>query len=195
MTTTLYKGAGPGTHWHNTDPASCGGFKAPGGSLGANAASHSTVVTHIAVRNSLGQWTLSAQSPLLSFSMSFAIAREYALSGPGGLASKTQPGVVYEIDLSAVQGWTPSVVNPVAHLCSFNGTGAHAHQHDGCSTLIYQIAKGMSSYTAAPRSGGSSLAPIVSQDLIALVNAIRDAEVLIADQVPAAAIVRRYMVW
>ena len=119
----LYKGAGPGTHWHINDPR-LGGFI-----TGAMPATPNAVVRHIT--------NYSFPSAYLSFSTSFAIARSYALTGPGGLATTTSPGFVYEIDLSAITA-APALVDPV-HSVSSNGM--FAHNHNGAGALIAEVSQ------------------------------------------------------
>ena len=172
----LYKGAGPGTHWHINDPR-LGGFI-----TGAMPATPNAVVRHIT--------NYSFPSAYLSFSTSFAIARSYALTGPGGLATTTSPGFVYEIDLSAITA-APALVDPV-HSVSSNGM--FAHNHNGAGALIAEVALGATAFAQAHQCGGGMLTPAVSGHLRALIFAIRDAEVLIGGNVLAGAVVNRHSV-
>lgn len=178
---TLYKGAGPGTWWHVNDPRTT-----PAGFWGgaANAGTVNATVRHITA--------YSWPSPYLSFTTSFAIARSYALSGPKGVASRSNPGFVYEIDLSTLS-FPPTLIDPVQHIVGSNG--GWAHRHEGAPTLIEEIAKGAQSYSLSHRSGGPQRAPAVQTDLIALVFAIRDAEILVAGGLSSAAIYLRHDVY
>jgi hypothetical protein len=175
----LFKGAGPGTHWHSNDPQL-------GGYTSANLpASLNRLLAHVV--------SYSFPSPYISFTTSFAIAREYALSGPGGLASADRPGFVYEVDLSAL-AVPPTVVDPVAEIAD----PVHrrlAHDHNGAGALIAQIASRSTALTAAPQNGGNSRLPNVSNELLALIFAIRDAEVLVHGGLLAGAVVNRHSVF
>jgi hypothetical protein len=171
---TLYKGAGPGTHWHSND-ARLSGFT----SAASSVANRNAVVRHIVA--------YSHPSPLVSLTSSFAVAREYALSGPAGLATKGAPGFVYEIDLSVVS--ESSLLDPLFMVVK---GGALSHMHSGAQSLILAVAQNLP-FAPCHHAGGKSLPPAVPQELRALVYALRDAEVL-APVVPSACVVNRHNV-
>lgn len=173
---TLYKGAGPGTHWHLND-ARLSGFTSAANSV----ANRNAVVRHIVA--------YSHPSPLVSLSSSFAVAREYALSGPAGLATKAAPGFVYEIDLSVVPRASAAVLDPLLMVVR----SALSHMHSGAQSLILAVAQNLP-FAPCHHSGGKSLPPTVPQELRALVYALRDAEVL-APVVPSACVVNRHNVY
>ena len=180
---TLYKGAGPGTHWHIRDPRSVG-FTPQGAFL----SSANAMLNHISA--------FSNQSPYLSFSTSFAIAREYALNGPGGFATAVQPGYVYEVDLSTLSSRI-TLFDPVNYISS-NSNGLLPHEHNGGYELIAevaQVAPVVINYTRPRAVGGGVCHPNISISLKALVNAIRDAEILVHGNVPHGAVVRRHDVF
>lgn len=182
-TPTLYKGAGPGSHWHVNQPSSRSGF-----SIGLAPGGPNAILRHIT--------RYSAPSPYLSFTTSFAIARHYALSGPAGVASATAPGFVYEVDLSALSV-APKLVDPVAEIAAL-GNGFFSHKHDGSPNLILEVATGklaLGQISQAHQTGGLFLTPSVSQELNALIFAIRDAEVLVAGNVLAGAVVNVHPVF
>ena len=175
----LYKGAGPGTHWHIHDPRTVGGF-----TIGAMPATQNGLRRHIT--------NYSFPSAYLSFSTSFAIARAYALGGPAGVASAASPGYVYEVDLSAITA-PPALIDPVSAIAS-GASGTLSHHHDGAGSLIVEIANG-GSLSHCHQCGGGMLTPAVSQHLKALIFAIRDAEVLLGSNVLAGAVVNRHSVY
>lgn len=174
---TLFKGAGVGTHWHKNDPRTCGGFFcAPG-----RAHSVSAIVAHIN--------GLSHPSPYLSFSRSYAVPHAYAMTGTS-LASAAQPAWIYEIDPTPL-----NLLDPVEEI----GKAKLAWHHDGGPTLILGIAdptgQGQHLKAHPPRPAGTlGRPPQVNDELIALVNAIRDAEVLVHGAVPPACIVKVHQV-
>lgn len=183
---TLYKGAGPGTHWWTTDARTAGGFFCPPG----RPPSASAVASHITVG--------SHPSPYLSFTTSFAIALEYALSGPGGAATSTTPGYVYVLDTTL----SPlTLVDPVHEIAmGHQVAGRWSTEHDGGPDLVLGIAApGLhpSALTGAPRRRGGSLSrpPSVTTELNALIFSLRDAEVLISGTVPPSCLVGRDPVW
>jgi hypothetical protein len=175
---TFFKGAGPGTHWHVND-ARLSGFLASPRPTSVNA-----IVTHVGA--------YSHPSAFLSVTSSFAVARSYALLGPGGPASTSSPGYVYEIDFAAVT--TPvSLFDPVHSIASgFSSTGAHLH--DGNQDLLTEVASGLP-LSIAPQLGGTKTIPAVSKELRALIFSSRDAEILVHGGLPAGAVVYRHDVW
>jgi hypothetical protein len=172
---TLFKGAAPGTHWHQSD-ARISGFSAS-----TRVHTKNAVVTHIG--------GYSYPSPYLSVSTSFAVARRYALIGPQGAATVDTPGYVYEIDLEATTSHV-SLIDPVREI-ALGHTGVVSYEHDGDVDLIRQIAQGQDP-SAAYQLGGSSRVPAVSADLRSLIFAVRDAELLIHGSLPNGAVIRRH---
>jgi hypothetical protein len=175
----LYKGAGPGTHWWSTD-ARLTGF-----SVGAvSVPSPGAILTHIS--------NYSFPSPYVSMSTSFAVAMQYAMSGPAGAASSTLPGYVYEIDTTQAHC---NLVDPVEEISKT----WLCHEHDGAPDLILAVADPVthsSVLSTPPRrlgTGGSLFPPNISQNLYVLVYAIRDGEVL-ACSVPKNCVVNRHNV-
>jgi hypothetical protein len=185
----LYKGAGPGSHWWTTDPRTAGGFV----SVPMALSSAASAVRHITA--------FSHPSPYLSFSASFAVARQYALDGPRGSASAGQPGYVWEVD-TAIGG--VSVTDPLALIASAVGLAAGLPRlpthHDGEQDLILGVAAPTmhpAALTSVPHRPGVMAAPAgptVTPDFSALVFALRDAEVLV-DRVPPACVVHRHDVY
>ncbi len=177
---TLFKGASLGTHWHVNDARTTGFTSAAHRPHSPNA-----VITHISA--------YSYPSPYISLTTSFAVARQYALSGPGGIASPQNPGYVYEIDLSASTA-ALRIFNPLEEISTSIGL---AHEHNGDQSLILGVASSTHKSvltTPVHQVGGQMALPNVSHDLKALVNALRDAEILI-DTVPASRIVMRHNVF
>jgi hypothetical protein len=176
---TLFKGAGPGTHWHINDPKTHGFTSAAHRPHTKNA-----VISHITA--------YSFPSPYVSFTTSFAVARQYALSGPKGVASRRSPGYVYEIDLSACTV-APIIFNPIEEISKAN----LAHAHNGDQSLILGVASQAHSRilrVTVPHSGGLMALPNISSYMKALVNALRDAEILV-NTVPGTCVVMRHNVF
>ena len=173
----LFKGAGVGTHWHTNDPRTNGGFFcAPGRPPSAVA-----VVTHIG--------GISHPSPYLSFSTSYAVAYAYAMMGPT-VATAANQGRIYEIDPSALP-----LVHPVEAIARLT----NSWHHDGDQTLVLGVADptglGHHLTTHPQRPPGSLARPAsVSDELVALVNSVRDAEVLVQGPVAPNCIVNTHLV-
>jgi len=176
----LYKGAAPGTHWHANDARLTGFFVPPMGKHTFNA-----IITHITNYS-------TPPSPYMSFSMSFAVAKDYALLGLSGPASTTQPGYVYEIDLSQIDP-IPTWYNPIEEISKAPGP---SHKHNGNSNLLNGIIGLNVSVltTQVPTIGGRPQLPVVNPELQALVYALRDSEVLLTS-VNRACITRRVDVY
>lgn len=176
----LFKGAGPGTHWHANDPRTSGFTSAATRPVTTNA-----VVGHIV--------HYSHPSPLISFTFSFAVARNYALSGTSEPATETSPGYVWEIDLGAVSE-QPAAFDTISEIAKAN----HAHRHNGDLLLIEGVAapgsNGTFLTTPVPLAGGRTTIPTVREELQALVFAVRDSEVLL-DKVFAGCVVQRHDVY
>ncbi len=160
----FYKGAGPGTHWHLND-ARLSGFTAAATSI----ANRNTVIRHIAA--------YSHPSPLISVSSSFAVARQYALTGPAGIASGAAPGYVYEIDLTVAK---QKVIDPLFVIVK----SSLSHIHTGDQGLIVALSQALA-LVPCLHPGGRMLTPSVPPELRALVSALRDGEVL-APVIPSA---------
>ena len=176
---TLYKGAGPGTYWHTHDASDKmgQGFLPPR----SQAAGINVILDHIA----LG----SNQSSCTSFSTSYAVALSYAMSGPGGVASSTNPGYVYVVDLNQLPaGQKVTFLDPVFEIAQ-HATGGLAHRHNGEQGLLVEIVESLPLTKPRKRHGGTTNAT-VSQELNALAWAIRDAEVLLHGQLIPAAVSR-----
>jgi hypothetical protein len=177
----LYKGAAPGTHWAAHD-ARAGTGLTPSGSA---AATLNVMEAHIA-------GAASHNSPYVSYSLSYAVARFYALNGLNGPATRANPGYVYEVDLSQVSPSIP-VTDPVETVSSAN-VGQFSHQHNGAPAMITQF---LTRTALAPsmQVSGSFATPNLPMSLECLLFSIRDAEVLIAGTVPPKAILRRIAVY
>jgi len=181
----FYKGAGIGTHWHLND-ARTGGFKAV-----------PTVGVHSvnAVRNHIANY--SYPSPYLSVSTSFAVAREYALHGGGVPPTPANPGHVYEVNLANLP--TLTVYSPLEILTGgCLGRGVVPHQHTGDWDLLLCLAGstahggvlGISVYHPT-----SHVPPTYAPDVKPLATALRDAEMLVFDEIPAICVTNRFDVY
>lgn len=176
----LFKGAGPGTHWHVNDPRSTG-FTTSSGAFPDN---RDSAIRHIL--------SYSYPSPYISFSHSYAIALTYALTGPSGIATPVNPGYVYEVDTSLA---SVMIIDPVAKVAR----KFHSHEHDGEQDLIFGILDRSSfpgAITSPPHRRPTSppKPPFVPNSLEAIIFACRDAEVFVSSM-PAACVVNRYPVF
>ena len=165
-----YKGSAPGTHyWEEAhDPRRYGFRPRQGSGLGTDA-----IVRHIT--------QYSAVSPYVSLTTSFAIARSYALSG----RDEAEQGKVWLVDLDEPS----NVTHPMPVMLAALGG---RRLHDGDQHLIRQLLVG---YRAPPTTFEGVLDPTgdrvkiavnseVTEELRAIVFALRDAEVLVQHVLP-----------
>jgi hypothetical protein len=153
----LYRGAGPGSYWHVHDPFHLGFTPYAAGQT----PSTGRLIQHIA--------RASVTSPYISFTRSYGIARAYAVVGPGGYATTSIPGYVYEVDISDDKACR--VVDPAS---------MQTHLQKYC--------------LFPPGSQGTPRTPHLSEELEGLVRALRDSEVLVQGNVPASLLRNRYEV-
>jgi hypothetical protein len=190
----LYKGAGPGTHWWATDAQTAGGFV-----VGQSPRNLNAIIRHIV--------NYSWPSPYSSFSASFAAAAAYALTGPRGRATAEQPGFVYEVDVALAVQLGVQFLDPAREVLTHNpgigSPGTVPTFHNGGQDLVLGIADPVlhrRALLAQPRQAGpagrarSIGPPIVHDELRAVIFALRDAEILAVNAIPAACITARYPV-
>ena len=105
----LYRGAAPGTYWHMHD-ARLSGFTAIRAGIPS---SSNLVIAHIASGRTNG--------PFISLTWSPGIARDYAIVGPGGIATPANPGHIYVIDIPEPLPSHLSFFDPVREI-AINGS-------------------------------------------------------------------------
>lgn len=186
---TLFKGAGPGTHWHVNDARQTGfEWRAE------LAATRHTVIAHIARAE-------SARSPYGSFSSSFEIALYYARNGgTGGRVTPENPGVIYEVKVSGLE-----LLHPIRQISAAPDLPVGEEErlplpihHDGHYDLILGVASpthhGHCLRTSSSRTRGSAGTYRVEDDLRATVFALRDAEVLVRGRIEPRCVSAVYLV-
>lgn len=186
---TLFKGAGPGSYWHENDARQTG-FVWPD----KLKASRHTVIAHIAQIQ-------SPLSPYGSFSSSFEIALHYARSGgAGGRVSASTPGVIYEVDVEGLE-----LLHPVRHISAAPDLASGEKErlplpihHNGHYELILGVASPTYHGHCLRTSPGNPRCPNgeyqVEADLTATVFALRDAEVLVRGRVEPRCVTAVYLV-
>lgn len=183
----FYRGAGPGSYWHTND-GRLKGFSPhnPGGNPSSDC-----IINHIARG--------STNSPYISLTRSYAVARSYALAGPAGYASVSTPGYVYEIEVSDDK--KAKVLDPVVEIAQDlpKPWTSPCYQHDGKQSFLLGIIDPVNNLhhvqehiLTPPGTFGTPRAATLSSELEALVRALRDAEVLVMGNVPTALFRSRY---
>ena len=161
----------------------------------AAAASELAMVRHIA-RGSI-------RSPFISLTRSYAIAADYALNASKGVPSPTRPAYVYEIEAPDVLPPTVAVYDPVRTISAkYNDPlSLHTYLHDGGPDLLLGVVDpdGHGAVRLAPCAQppgfGAAGPPLVTEPLIAMVNALRDAEALAVGAIPPAWVTHRHNVY
>jgi hypothetical protein len=190
----FYRGAGVGTYWHEND-ARLNGFtsKKPG-------AIHSIdrLMKHVA--------RADVNSPYISLTRSYGVAYWYAaLFGHAQLtATETNPGYVYEIELSHPLPAGLHLLDPVKEVTKAapGPLDSISYQHDGLPDFLLGVInhREMGHFLTTPclqppPGGGTPRRPNLTIQLETLVRALRDAEILAVGNIPAAYIRSRHNVW
>jgi hypothetical protein len=185
-----YRGAGPGSYW-DTHDATRVGFRAQAPHL---AASMDRLMNHIA------QTTVI--SPFISLTRSYAIAHGYAIVGTSGIATQTQPGYVYEIELTYPLPLGLVLLDPIKELAAAlpGPLDRVSYQHDGGASALLGVVlpQQFSHLLTTPylQAGGLSGAPVrVTQELVTMVRALRDAEILAVGTIPVTCVIARTPVY
>jgi len=180
----FYRGAGPGSFWQVND-AQLKGFSphSPGATPSTLRLMH-----HIA--------RASTQSPYISLSRSFGVARAYGIVGPFGFASSASPGYVYELE---IEKGVCTLLDPVVEIVKDlpDPFDNFSYQHDGEQEFLKGIVDGqVAGYMSVfpPGSGATPRQPTLNDHLEALVRALRDAEILALGNIPASVVRNRYVI-
>jgi hypothetical protein len=186
----FYRGAGVNTYWHEHDARERGFVaKAPG-----QQHSLDRLKQHIARGN--------FNSPYISLSRSYGIARDYAKFLGRAEPSAAAPAYVYEIELSQPLPSGLALFDPVRAKAEQFGDplAAAAYHHDGDSKFLLGVADPTSGREflelpvrhPPPADGGARRSPNLSIELEAMVRALRDAEILARGVIPTNCIRARY---
>jgi hypothetical protein len=187
----FYRGAGVGTHWHEND-ARLNGFtsKKPG-------AIHSIdrLMKHIA--------RADVNSPYTSLTRSYGVAYVYAVHFGRAQPTETNPGYVYEIELSDPLPPGLHLLDPVKEVAKAapEPLDLISYQHDGLPDFLLGVMNPMemgqflTTPSLQPPPGGIPRPPNLAIELETLVLALRDAEILAVGNIPAVYIQNRHNVW
>ena len=186
----FFRGAGPGSYWDLND----------GRQIGFRAQAPQLTATMDRLMNHIAHTTVT--SPFVSLSRSYAIAHGYAMAGPSGIAVQDQPGYVYEIEIADPMPLGLALLDPIRELAAVlpGPLDRVSYQHDGgASVLLGMVLPKEFQHmliSAYPQPGGTSGAPVrVTQELVTLVRALRDAEILAVGNIPASCVLARTPVY
>ena len=124
--------------------------------------------------------------------------------GLSTLASSSNPGYVYEIELFHPLPSGLQLIDPVVEITQAlpSPTFSITYQHDGLPNFLLGVVnpKRMRRFLTAPYlqpppGGGTVRPPNLTIELEALVRALRDAELIVAGNIPAARVTNRYDVY
>lgn len=194
---TFYKGAGIGTHWHIQDSRQ----------VGFTARSPETASTTAALIDHISVGTIN--SPYVSLTRSYAVAWDYAMRGGTDIPTSTNPGYVYEIEIDIPLPSGIELLDPIKEVGSklpipndadFEG-GYPFYQHNGLPTFLLGVVSpgDMSHFQVGrlpqPPGPGVPCLPNLTPQLETLVNALRDAEILLHGHVPPSCVKNRFEAW
>ena len=184
-----YRGAGVGTWWHGND-ARLSGFSA-----------HQVAQPHTIARvmHHVGRMTVT--SPYISLTRSYAVAEAYALNFGKKPATRALPAYVYELEITDADGVT--LIDP---LCAVAGSvdplASPSYHHDGDPQFLLGVvsptvmAWALRQQVKSPGYGGhTARSPNLTIELEAMCRALRDAEVLALQAVPAGCLRGRHDVY
>lgn len=173
---TFYKGAGIGTYWHIRDSRRVG-FTAR---YPAANSETEDLIDHIA--------TSTANSPYISLTRSYAVAWHYAVFNGKQKPEQGKPAYIYEIEIDDSLPHGLNLLNPVKEV-------VHTLPQllQGVVDLEYMenLLRGQTPQFSNPNRRFS---PNVERQLIALVFAERDAEVLVQGYIPPFCVKHRFEV-
>jgi hypothetical protein len=186
----FFRGAGVGTYWHQRDPR-INGFTAQAPQLDA---SPERLMGHIVYG--------TVNSPFVSLTRSFAVARSYALFGETP-ATAENPGVVWEIEIPDPPPPQLELVDPVCAVARHlpPPLAQFSYQHDGPPTVLLGLVDAKQKHLlfepchAVPAGNNQQRPPTLTVHLNALVYALRDAEILATGCIPAACVRFRHLVY
>ena len=147
----------------------------------------------------------STHSPYVSLTRSFGIAWDYAVycGRRRPVATAADPGFVYEVDLADPLPAGMQLLDPmqVVTAAFANPLAVPSYQHNGASRFVLGVVDPLRMRHVLavlsrqpPPGGGVPHPPNLTDELTALLRALRDAEILAVGNVPAAHVTNRFVV-
>ena len=179
----VYRGAGIGSYWHVHNPAV----------RGFTARAPHTSATSERLMHHISRGT--GNSPFISLTRSYAVARHYAVLSSARTATPTDPAYVYEIEIQFPLPAGLQLLDPVKEVALALPELASVgppYQHDGMPNFLLGVAdpENMKRFLEQhapqpPSNGGTPRPPNLSMELETLVRVLRDAEILALGIIPA----------
>jgi hypothetical protein len=193
---TFYKGAGVGTHWHVNDSRQIG-FTARSPQTTPTT---DTLIEHIA--------TSTANSPYISLTRSYAVAWHYAMWGgtTGIIPTRNNSSYVYEVEIDSSLSTDLKLFDPIKEVAISLQDPADVdvqkefsfYQHNGLPNFILGVVdpQNMLDFQVGrrpqPPGPGEPCLPNLTPQLGALVNTLRDAEILVHGHIPQSCVKNRF---
>ena len=188
----FYRGAGIDTYWYLNNPAESGfTARTPGSTL------TTTRVMHHISRG-------TANTPFISLTRSYAVARDYAVSNSTEIPTLSNPAYVYEIEIPDPLPREMKIRDPVKEVAEILLPPAMGppYQHDGSQEFLLGVVdpRNMGHFLVQqviqpPSNGGTPRPPNLTLELETLVRALRDAEILVCGSIPATYVQNRFDVY
>jgi hypothetical protein len=185
----LYRGVANGTHWHRND-ARVSGFTA-----------HSRGISHSVNIMMMHICQATVFTPYISLTSSLGVACSYAGVASSGMATAASPGYVYTIDIPNPLPPDIQLYDAVHEIATTipSHLPQTLYQHEGRPEYLLGVADSsfshhLLSYYFDPAGHLTSQNDAPSQYLRTLVHALRDAELLAYDSIPAKYIKHRIAV-
>ena len=188
----FYRGAGIDTYWYLNNPAESGfTARTPGATL------TTTRVMHHISRG-------TANTPFISVTRSYAVARDYAVSNSTEIPTLRNPAYVYEIEIPEPPPDEMQIRDPVKEVAErlLPPAMGPPYQHDGSQEFLLGVVdpRNMGHFLIQqviqpPSNGGTPRPPNLTLELETLVRALRDAEILVCGHIPATYVQNRFDVY
>jgi hypothetical protein len=193
---TFYRGAGRGTHWHDHDSRQVG-FTARAPEVDPTTAA---LITHITAG--------TTNSPYISLTRSYAVAWDYAVRGGTDRPTPDKPGYVYEVAIDMPLPSGLKILDPIKEVALNlpspidvdSGEEHEFYQHNGLPSFLLGVIspENMSHFQVGrqprPPGPGMPCPPNLVPQLKALVNTLRDAEILLHGRIPPSCVKNRFEV-
>lgn len=188
----FYRGAGINTYWYLNNPAERG--------FTARTPELTLTVTRMMHHISRG----TANTPFISMTRSYAVARDYAVLNSTVIPTLINPAYIYEIEIPDPLPAEVKILDPVKEVAEILLPPAMrpSYQHDGSQEFLLGVVDPrnmghflMQQVVQPPSNGGTPRPPNLTLELETLVRALRDAELLVYGNIPENWIQNRFDVY
>ena len=189
----FYRGAGINTYWYLNDPIEQGFIaRSPG-----MAPTITRQMLHIA--------RSTVNSPFISLTRSYAVAWHYAMVSSERIPTPEDPAYVHEIEIQEPLPPGLHLLDPikeVAQMLPFPTISGPPYQHDGLPNFLLGVVdpgrmrRFLTQHVMQPPSSeGTPRTPNLTIEFETLVRALRDAEILAHEIIPATCVKNSFDVY